>query len=70
MPRDASDHPTTPDDSRRAFVKRARYLAPVLLTLPAVPALAQVGSGAANPCPDPRFPLPFTLPDGTITCLS
>jgi hypothetical protein len=35
---------TTPDTSRRAFVKKAAYVAPLILTLKAVPALAKPGS--------------------------
>ena len=35
---------TTPDSSRRAFVKKAAYVAPLILTLKAAPALAKPGS--------------------------
>jgi hypothetical protein len=34
----------TPDSSRRAFVKKAAYVAPLILTLKAAPALAKPGS--------------------------
>lgn len=50
--------------SRREFVKRAVYAAPVLLTLPAVPALAQGGSGADPDCPDGW--VPFYDQDGNF----
>lgn len=35
---------TTHNPSRRAFVKRAMYVAPVILTLQAAPAFAKAGS--------------------------
>jgi hypothetical protein len=35
---------TTTDSSRRAFVKKAAYVAPLILTLKAAPALASPGS--------------------------
>lgn len=34
--------------SRREFIRRVAYTAPVLLTLPASPALAQVGSATCD----------------------
>jgi hypothetical protein len=34
----------TPDQTRRTFIKTAAYVAPVILTLKAAPALAQHGS--------------------------
>ena len=34
-----------PDTSRRAFVKKAAYVAPLILTLKAAPAVAKPGSG-------------------------
>jgi len=34
----------TPDSSRRAFVKKAAYVAPLILTLKAAPAFAKPGS--------------------------
>jgi hypothetical protein len=47
----ADAHPhRTPPDSRRAFVKKAAYIAPVVLTLPVTLSAAQVGSSGA-PCP-------------------
>ena len=54
------------ESSRREFVRRAAYVAPVLLTLPAVPALAQAGSGQ-NICndPDPRV-VPVYDADGNF----
>ena len=40
-------------DTRRDFLKKAAYAAPVILTLKAVPAFAQNGSGPdAGPCPE------------------
>jgi hypothetical protein len=36
------------DQSRRAFVKKAVYIAPVILTLKAVPAFASQGSGGSE----------------------
>jgi hypothetical protein len=36
------------DQSRRAFVKKAAYIAPVILTLKAVPAFASQGSGRSD----------------------
>ena len=42
---------TKPLDSRREFVKRAAYVAPVVLTLPASPAFAKSGSEK----PDHKF---------------
>ena len=36
------------DDSKRAFVKKAAYVAPAILTLPASPSLAQKVSGFAG----------------------
>jgi hypothetical protein len=39
-------------DTRRDFLKKAAYAAPVILTLKAVPAFANHGSGPKdNPCP-------------------
>lgn len=38
---------TTPDKSRRDFVKRGAYVAPAILTLTAAPAFAK--SGSAKP---------------------
>ena len=35
---------TTTDSSRRAFVKKAAYVAPLILTLKAAPAVAKPGS--------------------------
>lgn len=44
--------------SRRAFVRRIAYTAPLLLTLPAAPALAQFGSGQVTDCNNPAlFPV-------------
>ncbi len=40
---------TTPDNSRRRFVKKAVYVAPVILTLPAVPEFAKAGSVKPKP---------------------
>jgi hypothetical protein len=49
----------TPDSSvphqedRREFLRKAMYIAPVLLTLPAMPGFAQIGSGGGGgQCPD------------------
>lgn len=36
--------------SRRDFIRKLAYTTPVLLTLPATPALAQVGSGGGPAC--------------------
>jgi len=33
------------DESKREFVKKAAYVAPAILTLPASPSIAQQGSG-------------------------
>lgn len=44
--------------NRRDFIRKAMYSTPVLLTLPALPSFAQVGSGSGDPgndidvCPD------------------
>lgn len=54
--RPESSNDGTAGASRREFVKRAVYVAPVLLSLPAVPALAQVGSGSDPSCPPGTFP--------------
>ena len=40
---DANSPPT--DESKRKFVKKAAYVAPAILTLPASPSIAQQGSG-------------------------
>lgn len=55
------DFPFPPEHaeaSRRDFVKRMAYLAPVILTLPARPALAQTGSVACVPDDTPRDQIP------------
>jgi hypothetical protein len=45
-------------DSRRAFIRRAAYVAPALLTLAAAPAMAQTGSRPPPPnCPPGEFPV-------------
>ena len=49
-PNPASDQKVSESDTRRGFVKRAVYLAPVLLTLPASPSMAQVGSASEVVC--------------------
>jgi len=36
------------DESRRAFIRKAVYVAPVILTLKAVPAFASAGSGQST----------------------
>jgi hypothetical protein len=51
--------------SRRQFIRRAAYAAPVLLTLPAVPAMAQVGSGALCSDADPGL-IPIFDADGNF----
>ena len=38
----------TPDQTRRSFIKTATYIAPVILTLKATPALAQAASQKGN----------------------
>ena len=43
--------------SRRAFVKKAAYVAPAILTLAAAPSFAKVGSGKGGP-PGPKPPKP------------
>jgi hypothetical protein len=57
-------------ESRRAFIRRAAYAAPVLLTLAAAPAMAQTGSrppppdcDAMNPTAPPGFYQPVWDPD-------
>jgi hypothetical protein len=47
---------TTPSDSRRAFVKKAAYVAPAILTLAAAPAYAK--SGSEKPPKPPKPPKP------------
>jgi hypothetical protein len=42
-------------DSRRDFVKKAMYVAPVVLTLGVAPEFAKAGSGSVK---DPRVPKP------------
>jgi hypothetical protein len=37
--------------SRRAFVKKAAYVAPVILTLAAAPSFAKAGSNKGGPSP-------------------
>ena len=59
-----SDRASERGTSRREFVRRAAYTAPVLLTLPAVPALAQAGSGQ-NICNDPTL-VPVYDEDGNF----
>lgn len=40
---------------RRSFVKKATYIAPLVLTLPAMPSIAQSGSGGGGtPTCDPN----------------
>lgn len=54
----ASRNASAPADSRREFLKRAVYAAPVLLTLPAIPALAQTGSSQTSAdCPEGWIPV-------------
>jgi hypothetical protein len=36
------------DESRRSFIRKAAYVAPMILTLKAVPAFASAGSGQPN----------------------
>ena len=57
-------------DSRRTFIRRAVYAAPVLLTLAAAPAMAQTGSrppppdcDALNPGSSPGFYQPVWDPN-------
>ena len=68
----AHDSKRTPnknrDEARRDFVKKLAYVAPVLLTLPASPAVAQVGSAAPTECPPDTFPV-FDDFSGTIVCV-
>ncbi len=49
MNKDAGEQKKSKESSRREFVRRAMYVAPVLLTLPAAPAEAQVGSQCLDP---------------------
>jgi hypothetical protein len=42
--------------SRRAFVKRAAYVAPAILTLKAAPAFAKAGSGKSDDGKKPKKP--------------
>ncbi|MFO1206185.1 MAG: hypothetical protein U1E63_10725 [Burkholderiales bacterium] len=45
--------------SRREFVKKAAYVAPVILTLQAAPSYAKAGSENGKPSkPEPRLPQP------------
>lgn len=55
------------DPSRRAFVKKAAYVAPVIVTLAAAPAYARLGSDRLPPRRPPRPPItpprpPFNPP--------
>lgn len=44
-----------PNTDRRSFIKKATYVAPIVLTLPAMPSIAQNGSGGGgNPTCDPQ----------------
>lgn len=54
---------TTHDPSRRAFVKKAAYVAPAIVTLAAAPAYARLGSERVPPRP-PRPPGPPFTPPG------
>lgn len=45
--------------SRREFVKKATYVAPVILTLAVAPSHAKAGSN--KPTPRPEVPRPLTL---------
>ena len=38
-------------EARRDFIKKAAYVAPVIMTMKAAPALAQSGSGVTPPPP-------------------
>jgi len=40
--------------TRREVLKKAAYMAPVILTLPAIPSIAASGS---NPAEKPQFPI-------------
>jgi hypothetical protein len=48
----------TPSDSRRAFVKKAAYVAPAILTLAAAPAYAKSGSEKPDKPKPPKPPKP------------
>ena len=45
-----------PDNSRRDFVKKAMYVAPVVLTLAAAPEFAKAGSDKDKDPKDPKDP--------------
>jgi hypothetical protein len=53
-----SDSHSAGNKTRREMIKKARYVAPVVLTLAASPAFAQRGSGYQPPPPPPRQPRP------------
>ena len=48
-------------EARRDFLKKAAYVAPVVMTMKAMPALAQTGSSAAAPTSCPQG---FVLENG------
>jgi hypothetical protein len=45
-----------PDNARREVLKRAVYVAPVIVTLPAAPAVAKAGSEKPDKPKKPRPP--------------
>ncbi|MEZ4416357.1 MAG: hypothetical protein R3E10_11485 [Gemmatimonadota bacterium] len=53
---EASESKPGEQGSRRRFIKAAAYVAPVLVTLAAAPALAQTGSSAPINCPPGTVP--------------
>lgn len=48
---------TPPSHTRRQFLTKSKYVAPVLLTLPAAPAFAQTGSPTGGSNGDPNGPV-------------
>lgn len=50
----SNDRQTPESPDRRSFVKKASYVAPAIMTLPAMPSIAQSGSGGGKDQPDPR----------------
>jgi len=69
---DNADEPVAKDDeqkaSRRRFLKRAAYAAPILVTLAAAPAFAQTGSGPPINCPPGS--VPYFIPGIGWQCLT
>jgi hypothetical protein len=50
------DTPSAERETRREIIKKAAYVAPAILSLTAVPAFAQKGSGNPKDPKDPKEP--------------